>query len=65
MEDVSPFLLGKDLGAIMGEAHRVHVREFLKRVTPEKLAAHGPARWLSADAAERALDMFRLGIERS
>lgn len=61
--DVSPFLLGRDLALVLTPPHRTHVDEFLQKATPEKLAAHGPPSWLSADDAARALSSFRRGLE--
>lgn len=61
-EDISPFLLGSDLRQIMSSQHRSHAMEFMHRVTPEKLAAHGPSSWRDADDAERALAQFRNGL---
>jgi predicted nucleotidyltransferase len=62
-EDVSPFCLGLELGRIMTPLHQPHALEFLEKVSPERLAAHGPACWTSADDAERALVHFRNGLE--
>ena len=62
-EAVSPFLLGHDLGRIMADEHAVHVEEFVRKVSPEKLAAFGPPSLSSADHAERAIDVFRRGLD--
>lgn len=62
-EDVSPFLLGRDLALVLTAAHRAHVDQFLAKVTPEKLTPQGPLSWISADDAERALASFRRGLE--
>lgn len=62
-EDVSPFLLGRDLAQLMSAVHRPHVLEFLDRATPEQLTAHGPPSWHSTEHAERALSCFREGLD--
>ncbi|MEZ4444672.1 MAG: hypothetical protein R3B72_36695 [Polyangiaceae bacterium] len=61
-EDVSPFCLGWDLGQIMTPLHHPHLQQFLDEVSPERLAAHGPSSWASADDAERALCQLRRGL---
>lgn len=62
-QDVSPFALGRDLGRIVKNDHVPHVKEFLAKATPEKIAAYGPACWHSADNAEQALHMFGRGFK--
>jgi predicted nucleotidyltransferase len=61
-EDVSPFVLGRDLGAIVETSHREHVEEFLAKITAAKLTAYGP--WVLVEQADRALGAFRAGFER-
>jgi predicted nucleotidyltransferase len=58
-------LLDGELGAILRPLHQPHVREFLARVRPEQLAAHGPASWYTVELVEKALAAFRRGLGRS
>ncbi len=61
-EEVSSFMLGRDLAQIMNDDHAAHVDGFLTAATAERLAVHGPQSWSSVEDAERALDCFRRGL---
>ncbi len=66
----SAFLLGRDVGRLMGKTHRVLVASFLDVVADPESAEHarmaqlGPASWRGQDdPLERRLDAFRQGWE--
>lgn len=61
-EDVSPYLLGRELGSILDVHHQPHVAEFFASVSAEKLAAFGPASVHDAERAEGVLVMFKWGL---
>lgn len=61
-DEVSPWLLGDDLGRLLPPAHRGHVERFLERAPPEQLTAYGPASWNTVERAERGLAAFERGF---
>lgn len=61
-EDVSPFLLGRDLGRIAKPHHVPHVQLFTEKVTVAALGAFGPWSGYDLEPAERALDAFDRGF---
>lgn len=61
--EVSPFALGRDLGAIIQDEHALHVAEFLNKASPEKLKAQGPACWHTTEEVEHALALLLRGFE--
>lgn len=62
-DDVSPHVLGRELGVILAPNHHAHVAEFLAKVSAEKLAALGPPGMRDAERAERALAAFKRGLD--
>ncbi|MFW6023330.1 MAG: nucleotidyl transferase AbiEii/AbiGii toxin family protein [Myxococcota bacterium] len=63
-ETVGPFLVGRDIGAIAGPAHRDTVRRFVREVPQATWASHGPVRWRTdEDEARRALDACLRGMD--
>lgn len=68
-EDVPPFLLGRDLGAVSGPSHRSAVEKFIARVGDDTTAAHGrlqalsPTSWRNReDGVVAKVEAFRRGF---
>ena len=61
-EDVSAYLLGRDVAAICEDRHLPHVEAFLAKVTPARLAAQGPWGFEPDECADKALTAFRRGM---
>ena len=70
-EDVSPFVLGKELGALVDSAERHLVQSFLSAIedpedrlsTLPRMAARAPAGWTDPGRLRMRLLAFRRGFE--
>jgi predicted nucleotidyltransferase len=63
-EDVSPFVIGRDLRAIRRDHHRPAIATFLEKVSPAALTLR-PRDWFDIEPADRVLRAFTRGLEEA